>query len=102
MGSQYRFTCESCGFEATASGGFDFGFACATQTYSCTGCGILFDQTVSREPWSFDPTKVPDKVRCRRARKTGRHDAVKWNHPGPCPKCGTFLDREDEPSVMWD
>jgi hypothetical protein len=26
---------------------------------------------------------------------------VVWEHPGPCPKCGTTLEREEQ-YVIWD
>ncbi len=66
MGSRYLFTCRGCGFEATVSGGFDAGFACATHTYACRDCGTLFDRAVSDAPWAFDREDVPKNFRVER------------------------------------
>ena len=102
MGSRYLFTCRCCGFEATVSGGFDVGFACATHTYACRDCGVLFDRTVSDAPWSFDKGDVPKKVPCSENPSQSHHQAEPWSHPGSCPECGEMLDRA-EPSVLsWD
>jgi hypothetical protein len=25
-----------------------------------------------------------------------------WRHPGPCPRCGTFLDKTITPALVWE
>ena len=102
MGSRYLFTCRCCGLEATISGGFDMGFACATHTYACRECGMLFDRTVSDAPWAFDREDAPQKVPCRENPSQPSHQAELWSHPGPCPKCEETLDRTEESVLCWD
>ena len=102
MGSRYLFTCRRCGFEATVSGGFDVGFACATHTYACRDCGVLFDRAISDAPWAFDREEVPPKFTCPENPNQTSHQAELWCHPGPCPKCGETLGRTERCVLCWD
>jgi hypothetical protein len=108
MGSLYRFSCSERGYEAEVSGGLDYGMMCVAHTVSCPKCRELSDTTVSDEPWNpvvfFEIDAENGTVRDKRIRcgLDGRHTAALWEHPGPCPGCGTTLERDEEPTVMWD
>jgi hypothetical protein len=108
MGALYRFTCPECGNEAEVAGGLDYGMACVVHTVSCPTCQRLSDALVSDRPGDFaallktDP-KTGDLMEKRiRCGLDGRHTAELWSHPGPGPRCGTTLGRDEEPAVMWD
>lgn len=113
MGSLYLFSCPSCGYEAQVSGGLDFGMACVTHTVSCPQCQELSDTLVSDRPGDVVvhrlqadgeegldvlPGTVPERLRCETDR---RHTARPWEHPGPCPRCGTTLAKGDM-AMSWD
>jgi hypothetical protein len=83
---------------ATVSGGLDMGSVCASQTYSCRDCGVLFDRLVSNTPRHFNERDVPQNMPCEA--RPG-HSANLWNDPGPCPKCESTL-RKKELVVCWD
>ena len=98
MGSEYRFTCDDCGFEAEVSGGFDVGMVAATQTIACRECGDLTDVDVGDAP-STSPEDVPKMaLHCP---KSPRHEVTQWNHPGPCPRCGKTMTRGPL-TLLWD
>ena len=98
VGTVYQYVCSQCDFAAAVSGGFDVGAASVSQTYSCRDCGLLFDRCVSSVPRSFIQRDAPQTLPCA---GDPRHSAHLWNHPGPCPKCGSTL-RKKELIVCWD
>lgn len=100
MGSKYRFVCGSCGHEAEVSGGGDAGMIVTTKTVLCERCAVLYDVVTSRRP--MDPAGGHDfgpvEISCPRSK---RHTVRPWEHPGPCPKCGTLMDMDDM-VLLWD
>lgn len=98
MGSLYRFTCSSCGFEAGVSGGFDVGMRAATQTITCRDCRNLEDVYVGDAPTTSPEDVAEETLHCS---KSPLHAVAKWNHPGPCPGCGETMARGDL-TTLWD
>lgn len=108
MGSLYRFICPGCGYEAEVSGGLDYGMASVVHTVRCPRCKELSDALISHRPgdlaalFETDPKTgalVEKRIRCG---LDGRHTAELWEHPGPCPRCRTTLERDERPTEMWD
>ena len=46
----------------------------------------------------FDNTREADRLACPRSK---RHAVRPWEHPGPCPKCGSLMDVGDM-LLLWD
>jgi hypothetical protein len=92
MGRIYRFECSACGYIANVSGGDDKGELFATRTVSCATCRALGDAIV----------QSVGRLRCPMAGpRSPAHDITPWTHPGPCPRCGAELSR-DESGVPWE
>jgi hypothetical protein len=34
--------------------------------------------------------------------KSDFHRMQPWNHPGPCPRCGVFLEKNTTPKLIWE
>ena len=43
MGAKYLFSCNKCGYEASVSGGIDYGFVAVVQTMICHDCHKFVD-----------------------------------------------------------
>ena len=100
MGTSYRFVCPHCGYHAEVSGGEDAGMTCLTVTITCMACRKLFDVMTRQLPrWGEDADWIEVETQCP---CSAGHKCELWTHPGPCPKCGTIMDREDEPFLFWD
>ncbi len=100
MGASYEFRCGSCGYEAEVSGRDDAGFFVNTTTILCEGCEELYDVVTARRP--MDPAEEPDpgpiEPMCP---KSKRHIVRSWEHPGPCPKCGSPMTMGNM-LMLWD
>lgn len=113
MGARYRFICGSCGYETLVSGGYDRGWFSEVHTVSCPRCHELSDAEIKESAPDaadclydpFDQNALPPdrvvggRIRCGLDR---RHTAELWTHPGPCPRCGTTLERSDGAVLFWD
>lgn len=127
MGSIYRFTCSSCGYEAEVSGRADYGQESRTETVVCRGCRDLFDivvgstddgEPLSRrgvdefgqewsdlteeaqviQPRDSPPKRAPKGKRCPECRS---RRLFIWSGSDGCPQCGSAMTR-DGPTIMWD
>ena len=99
MGASYQFVCGSCGYEATVSGGDDFGFSVSTTTVLCEGCRELHDVVTARfPPYPHDPDFRQGEPACPRDET---HVVRRWGRPGPCPRCGQRMG-EGEAWLLWD
>jgi Zn finger protein HypA/HybF involved in hydrogenase expression len=107
MGTLYEFKCPACGYSAEVSGGDDVGMNAVTTTVSCKTCKKLFDAVISQEPWAvvtFDePGRLLDpgfkvEIYCNKSR---RHKVESWTFPGPCPRCGTIMEK-GQMLCKWD
>lgn len=101
MGSQYQFTCPKCGYEATVSGGFDYGFHAVVRTMVCGDCEDVVDVLVGaygQEGKTGDPEYDKDLGRCPECNGTDVHV---WPRHRPCPKCGGRMKKRGL-IVMWD
>ncbi len=100
MGASYQFRCDSCGYEAEVSGGGDAGMLVITTTVLCETCEELYDVVTARRP--TDPAERldfgPVEPVCPRSK---RHTIKPWEHPGPCPKCGSQMTMGDT-LMLWD
>ncbi len=100
MGTTHRFRCESCGYEAEVSGGDDAGMRVITTTIRCEACEELYDVVTAER--SIDlaegPVFNPVEPVCPRSK---RHTIKPWEHPGPCPKCGSQMTMGDT-LMLWD
>jgi hypothetical protein len=92
MGKLARFHCSVCGFAATTSGGDGQRFDNPSVTLHCHDCKQLFEVALPVVPWGGEIVIRSNAIQCPRS---GDHQVEKWKHPGPCPKCGTELDREE-------
>jgi len=97
MGIHYLFECKSCGYSCEVSGGDDCGMIARTTTIICYKCKELHDVVTSEKPWEEQVVEV-ETLKCP---KSKRHKAKKWEHPGPCPKCGQIMKRGVE-TCLWD
>lgn len=93
MGRGSRFSCSGCGYDALVSGGDDAGMDVLTTTVSCEGCGELYD-VVTGSPHAGRTTEPACPV-------DPAHPISRWQHPGPCPRCGSPVERLGE-EVLWD
>jgi len=113
LGSNYQFTCKSCGYEAIVSGGDDVGMACRTTTISCQDCGELYDVVTSEEPWNDTAGLSDEELVCPGLAtddsgddadedlSNPSHTVRRWSFPGPCPKCTGTMTKGDV-VVLWD
>jgi len=95
MGTQYRFKCPTCGYKADVAGGDDAGELSYVRTIHCQDCKRLYDVVIE------DRGSHPGREHPLICPKSGWHIVTPWHHPGPCPKCGSILQRS-EPVVIWD
>ncbi len=93
MGSSSRFSCPACGYEALVSGGDDAGFSLLTTTVLCEECRELYDVETG-SPHAGRTTEPACPV-------TAAHRVSRWEHPGPCPRCGGRMDLQGT-EVLWD
>ena len=100
MGACFEFRCPGCPYTAEVSGGPDCGFSVGTVTISCATCRKLRDAVITEDAWKDEPDPVPAHPRCPSAR-TRVHRTVLWCDPGPCPRCGTTMEK-GELRVLWD
>lgn len=99
MGARFRFQCPGCGYEARVSGGEDAGFSFYTTTILCEACEELSDAATGR---TSPPTPEVAKAIPPECPADPRHPVREWQHPGPCPKCGSGMMLVDEPPLLWD
>ena len=101
MGTCYRYSCESCGYEAQVSGGRDIGMLAVVRTMFCRGCRELVDVLIGQRGLD-GPTGDPDYDKdlgiCPECR---RKDLVVWEEGSPCPRCEGNMAR-GEGSILWD
>ena len=97
MGAKYEFECQSCDYSTIISGGDDTGMQCLTTTIICLECQDLHDVLTSKYPW-IGVEILENDLECPNGSK---HGVNRWEHDGPCPKCGTILNRKDL-VVLWD
>ena len=100
VGNKFQFRCETCGYEATVSGGGDAGISILTITVVCEDCEELYDVVTAEMPERGTGTRnfVPMEPRCP---VSGEHAIEAWQHPGACPRCGSELV-EGGSRVLWD
>jgi hypothetical protein len=93
MGEIYSFRCIACSYERQVSGGPGVGMTSLTQTTRCDVCRQLFDVEVSDRPWDQLSKISIRKIPCPNCEG---FTLKRWDHPGPCPRCGRSpLDRGD-------
>lgn len=129
MGCSYMFECPRCYYRVVVAGGRASGPHCEIQTMMCIDCKALFDFAVRLRVTSEQlpgtakgtgprPAQHPDArdvinrlVRLTRSYWLERqpqcpngttHRLEPWSAPGPCPKCGTVLERTLMPYRVWD
>jgi Zn finger protein HypA/HybF involved in hydrogenase expression len=121
MGRTYQFECPLCHYTAKVAGGAADGLHCDVQTIICRDCRELFDVTtrIRRKPapgkFKIDRPEIPPLVVrefFRGATKwesvkpacpvSGSHFVEPWQHPGRCPRCGSFLEPNGFPVRVWD
>jgi len=99
MGSAFSYKCTNpdCGYEATISGGKDWGFCGEFESMLCIDCKELMDVLTAPAP-----DLKPIEPRCGEC--NGRN--LKKFYPGRtrCPKCGSKIkeDPDSKVVVMWD
>ena len=69
-----------------------------TQTIVCHDCRKLYDVYTGSREFPRSSEKAPLKLTCR---QDASHRISVWNHPGPCPVCGTVLKRGLQ-TAIWD
>ena len=100
MGAIYEYRCASCGYEAEVSGGDDAGMIVSTTTVLCAGCEELYDVVTYARHAIPEENLEPGSVApvCPKSR---RHAIKRWEHPGPCPKCGSTMNMGNM-LLLWD
>lgn len=102
MGEWHNFHCPSCGYrKKRMDSGYQCGFVARAVGVSRADCRSLHSVGLPPVTYSADMEPVrsvkvgetPPDVRCPRCHGTR---VTVWEHPGPCPKCGTTLEREEE------
>ena len=96
MGQTYEFRCPSCGYRAEVSGGDDAGMVACTTTIICEDCRKLFDITTD-----LLDSSTEDKQPEFRCPKQASHRVHKWSANGPCPRCGTRMEK-GKLTILWD
>jgi predicted nucleic acid-binding Zn ribbon protein len=96
MGRCFEFKCSnpSCGYEATVSGGKDFGFCGEVEAMVCLDCKEMMDVLTAAAP-DLKPVE-------RKCDECGGKN-LKVFHSGKtrCPKCGARL-KKSEDFNLWD
>ena len=105
MGTSFEFRCPACGYEASVSGGADYGMACATQTVLCRACEEVLDVvTHGHDLGNWPPKDTRNLVSTAaplRCPEGESHEVVKWSRRRPCPKCGERMEKGEE-FILWD
>ncbi len=102
MGTTYSFHCPKCGYEATVSGGRDYGFVAVVRTMICADCNDLVDVLIGREgndgP-TGDAEFDKDLNICPKCR--GTH-VKSWSAKRGCPRCEEPMERSKDNVILWD
>ena len=95
MGVIREFVCPGCGYGAMVAGSFSLLMSAVVRTVACATCGELMDVcSHSGELGNFPPSDQHDlevtsgPLVCE---TNDGHAVSPWEHPGPCPKCGTTM-----------
>lgn len=110
MGFRQTYGCESCGLQATVSGGKDHGFYVETETRYCPHCQTLDD--VSLNLWCKDmlpgllpPSRIEELLEAEKefglCPSCKRPDGQAWVVGSPCPKCGGKVQPIDGVCEQW-
>jgi len=95
MAIQYEFTCPDCDYSDFVCGCGGVGMHAVWETMTCLDCRELVDVLVGqlgqRGP-SGDKEWDRDLGVCLECR--GKNLSI-WTHPGPCPRCGSILEKGD-------
>lgn len=89
MGAVYEFICRNCGYRIETEGGFGGGALFMSQDVLCHDCREIRPCIKVQHEFGWDPG--PAEVRPLQCPVDPSHRVEKWDHPGPCPRCGTTL-----------
>ena len=89
MGAVYEFICLKCGYSVECEGGFGGGFVYTSQDVLCHDCREIRMCVTARHEFRCDPK--PSDMLPLQCPVDSSHRIEKWDHPGPCPRCGTTL-----------
>lgn len=98
MATYYEFGCPSCGYHVEVPGGMSGGFTTVSQDVLCHDCREISTCLVAEArslPFAWDDA-VRHPLRCP---ADASHTVDPWEHPGPCPGCGSTMERGDV--TMW-
>lgn len=95
MGERFEFVCGKCGYSAEVSGGGDAGEVALTNTIVCETCRCLYDVIV------LDMRQRPHIQQPEQCPKSPKHNVSPWQSGGPCPKCGTPMEKGGM-VFLWD
>ena len=98
MGAWWEHICPDCGYKALVGGCNDSGLGVIATTIVCKTCKEL-SEAVLREVYGDSCDWRDVKVRCP---KSESHEFERWRHPGPCPKCGAIMERDEDSLTLWD
>ena len=97
----FEFTCPSCSYGHHGAGCRSALMSGPTWSIVCLDCKELQDVIVWEPHDQPDPEDetMPTKPMCG---EDPEHRVEEWAHPGPCPKCGTTMDRNEDLVCMAD
>ena len=101
MGKSYLFTCESCGYEAQASGRRDVGMMAVVRTMFCRGCRNLVDVLIGQcgvDGPTGDPDYDKDLGRCPECSSA---EVIVWVSGDPCPRFKGMMSIGED-FILWD
>ena len=102
MGQKFKFSCGHCGYTAEVSGGRDVGMLAVVRTMSCDDCKKLVDVLIGHHGEDGplgDPEFDRDLNRCPLCQGSR---VISWARYSSCPNCGKTMERDQEPTILWD
>lgn len=98
MGRRYDFVCRACGYATQVCGEREYGMRASAETMTCLRCAELVDVYRTHE-WLAGEAAEDDRLEvCPGCAST---ELEPWSPGGPCPKCGTPIERGGA-TVWWD
>jgi hypothetical protein len=106
MGGACDYTCRGCGYHVDFMvNGYDVGMGSHVHAVLCRDCRELRVSRLEGHPATMpiEPRQLAEAISrlTLSCPENPAHRVERWEHPGPCPRCGVTLQRGRN-LILWD